>query len=278
MSTLRIEHRTSFTYENEVVSSYNEARLTPAWLPRQRVIDSRIEVSPQTWRTSYRDYWETDVTVFEVLQPHQALTVVSTSLVDVAPAQPRDDRASWDTLLGPRFQDLLCEYLRNSATTEPTAELLEIAQQAAATSSPDETARAICDHLYREVKYVPGVTSVHTPAAHAWGERSGVCQDFAHLAIGALRAVGIPARYVSGYLHPNPDAAIGEKVRGESHAWVEWWTGDWFGFDPTNDREVGERHVIVGRGREYGDVPPLTGVVAGNTNTLEVVVNVTQEA
>ena len=92
---------------------------------------------------------------------------------------------------------------------------------------------------------------MHTPAADAWEVRSGVCQDFAHLATGALRAIGIPARYVSGYLHPKRDAEIGEKVRGESHAWVEWWTGDWFGFDPTNDREVGDHHVVVGRGREY---------------------------
>ena len=123
-----------------------------------------------------------------------------------------------------------------------------------------------------------GVTSVHTPATHAWDVRSGVCQDIAHLAIGALRAIGVPARYVSGYLHPKRDAEIGEKVRGESHAWVEWWTGDWFGFDPTNDREVGDHHVIVGRGREYGDVPPLTGVVAGSTKTLSVTVDVTQTA
>jgi len=93
-----------------------------------------------------------------------------------------------------------------------------------------------------------------------------------------LRHIGIPARYVSGYLHPNIEAGIGETVRGESHAWVEWWTGDWFGFDPTNDREVGDHHVIVGRGREYGDVPPLTGVVAGSTKTLSVTVDVTQTA
>jgi transglutaminase-like putative cysteine protease len=278
MTTLRVEHKTSFTYENEVVSSYNEARLTPAWLPRQRVLESRIEISPMTWRQTYRDYWETDVTVFEVLQPHQALSVLGTSLVEVGSLPSREDRATWDAITGPRFQDLLCEYLVNTPTTEPTEQLLAFAAEAAHKGTPDETARAICDYLYDEVKYVSGVTSVHTPAAHAWEGRSGVCQDFAHLAIGALRSVGIPARYVSGYLHPKRDAAIGERVRGESHAWVEWWTGDWFGFDPTNDREVGDHHVVVGRGREYGDVPPLTGVVAGSTKTLAVTVDITQTA
>ena len=278
MTTLRIEHRTSFTYVKEVVSSYNEARLTPAWLPRQRVLDNRLEVNPQTWRTTYRDYWESEVTVFEVLQPHQSLTVVGSSLVEIASLPAREERASWDAITGPRFQDLLCEYLVNTPTTEPPEELLAFAHEAARTNTPDGAARAICDFLYTEIKYVPGVTSVHTPGTVAWEGRSGVCQDFAHLAAGALRSIGIPARYVSGYLHPKRDAAIGEKVRGESHAWVEWWTGDWFGFDPTNDREVGDHHVIVGRGREYGDVPPLTGVVAGSTKTLSVTVDVTQTA
>jgi len=278
MSRLRIEHKTAFTYESEVVSSYNEARLTPAWLPRQRVLDSRIEVTPVTWRQTYRDYWESDVTVFEVLQPHQSLTVKGLSLVEVNSIPPKEDRMDWEALTGPRFQDLLCEYLTNTPTTEPTEELLAFAQEMAARKTPDAAARAICDRLHGEISYVPGVTSVHTPAADAWEGRSGVCQDFAHLAIGALRAVGIPARYVSGYLHPKRDAEIGEKVRGESHAWVEWWTGDWFGFDPTNDREVGDHHVVVARGREYGDVPPLTGVVAGSTKTLNVTVDITQEA
>jgi len=278
VSRLRIEHRTSFTYEKEVVSSYNEARLTPAWLPRQRVLDSRIEVTPMTWRQSYRDYWESDVTVFEVLQPHQALTVVGLSLVEVGSIPAKEERAGWEAITGPRFQDLLCEYLVNTATTEPTEELLGFAEEAAGTGTPDEAARKICEFLYDQVKYVPGVTSVHTPAVDAWVGRQGVCQDFAHLATGALRSIGIPARYVSGYLHPKRDAEIGEKVRGESHAWVEWWTGDWFGFDPTNDREVGDHHVVVGRGREYRDVPPLTGVVAGSTKTLQVTVDVTQEA
>ena len=168
MTTLRIEHKTSFTYENEVVSSYNEARLTPAWLPRQRVLESRIEVSPVTWRQTYRDYWETDVTVFEVLQPHQALSVLGSSLVEVGSLPSREERATWDAITGPRFQDLLCEYLVNTPTTEPTEQLLAFATEAAHTGSPDETARAICDYLYDEVKYVSGVTSVHTPAAHAW--------------------------------------------------------------------------------------------------------------
>lgn len=275
MSVLRIVHTTRFTYGQEVPSSYNEARLSPAWLPRQRVLDSKIDISPVSWRTTYRDYWETEVLAFEVTEPHSSLTVTARSEVEVMPHPAKEERLSWVELTGPMLQDLLVEYLVNSPTTQPTAELADVAKEFAATMSPDEAARAICDHLFKEVTYLPGSTGVHTPARDAWEDRSGVCQDFAHLATGALRSIGIPARYVSGYLHPNADAAIGEEVQGESHAWLEWWTGDWYGFDPTNDREVGDHHVVVARAREYKDVPPLSGVFGGKGSDLSVDVRIT---
>ncbi len=278
MSSLRIDHRTTFRYGHEVGSSYNEARLAPAWLPRQRVIDSKLTVTPMSWSTHYHDYWDCDVLVFEVVEPHDSLTVVSSSLVEVTPIPHREERADWDAISGPRLQDLMCEYLVNTEVTEPSEELADKAAELAAGKSPDDAARAICDYVHDEVKYVPGATTVHSPAGEAWEARSGVCQDMAQIAIGAMRSVGIPARYVSGYLHPKPDAGIGETVHGESHAWVEWWAGDWRGFDPTNAREVGDHHVIVGRAREYKDIPPMRGVVAGETTELEVVVKVTQEA
>jgi transglutaminase-like putative cysteine protease len=124
-----------------------------------------------------------------------------------------------------------------------------------------------------------GVTGVHTTAAEAWAGRRGVCQDIAHLSLGALRSVGIPARYVSGYLHPLPDAAIGQTVAGESHAWVEWFCGTWRGFDPTNLIDIGDRHVAVGHGRDYNDVAPLRGVYTGSYGAqLYVKVEITREA
>ncbi len=276
MSTLKIVHRTTFAYEKEISSSYNEARLTPAWLPRQRVLDSRLDIQPLSWRTSYRDYWETDVVSFEVTEPHSSLTVTATSQVEIMPVPPREDRRSWDDINGPMLQDLLAEYLTNSPATEPTEDLAEFAREVAAKNTPDGAARAVCDYLNESMNYVPGSTGVHTPAFEAWEAKSGVCQDFAHLAIGALRSIGIPARYVSGYLHPDPSAEVGQEVRGESHAWLEWWTGDWFGFDPTNDKEAGDHHVIVGRAREYRDVPPLSGVFGGSGSRLSVDVLVTQ--
>lgn len=275
MSILRVVHSTSFEYDRPIVSSYNEARLSPAWLPRQRVLDSKIEISPLSWRSVYRDYWETEVTSFEVTEPHTSLTVTATSQVEVTPLQHRGERVGWDELEGPMFQDLLSEYLSTSSVTEPSEDLADFALEAKAKGSPDEAAHAIMDHLGANMKYVPGATTVHSEASEAWAAKSGVCQDFAHLAAGALRSIGIPARYVSGYLHPKSDAGVGETVRGESHAWVEWWTGDWYGFDPTNDREVGDHHVVVARAREYRDVAPLSGVFSGSASSLDVSVKVT---
>jgi transglutaminase-like putative cysteine protease len=120
---------------------------------------------------------------------------------------------------------------------------------------------------------------VRTSAQDAWQLRKGVCQDIAQLTAGLLRAVGIPARYVSGYLYPRSDAEVGDTVAGQSHAWVEWFTGDWEAFDPTNGTTVGKRHVIVARGRDYADVTPLKGVYHGAPSTdLGVTVEITRLA
>ena len=113
------------------------------------------------------------------------------------------------------------------------------------------------------------------PALEALHHGAGVCQDFAHLTLALLRAAGIPARYVSGLPPPGKDARPGETVAGESHAWVEAWIGDWWAFDPTNGVAVGERHVVVGRGRDYADVPPLKGVHStGTAEALDVEVRI----
>ena len=107
----------------------------------------------------------------------------------------------------------------------------------------------------------------------------GVCQDMAHLTVSLLREVGLPARYVSGYVHPMAAAGPGDEMEGESHAWVEYWVGQWVGCDPTNLAQVGERHVVVAAGRDYGDVPPLKGIYRGAPNSrMQVTVTVTRLA
>lgn len=276
MSTLEIRHLTRFQYSGEIPTSYNEARVTPAHLPRQRVLASSVEVAPVSWQTSYIDYWDTRVTAFEVLRPHRSLTVTASSRVEVMPEHQPWQEPDWPELRSAAMRDRLAEYLVNSPATEPDEELAGFAIETAAEYSPAETARRICSYLHDTIKYVPGATTVHTPARHAWAERSGVCQDFAHLAIGAMRHVGIPTRYVSGYLHPKRRSKLGETVQGESHAWVEWWSGDWLGYDPTNDAIVADHHVVVARAREYGDVRPVKGVFTGADSELTVAVEITR--
>ena len=147
-------------------------------------------------------------------------------------------------------------------------------------SAPGDAARDISLAVHEALTYLPGSTQVQTSAAEAWQERSGVCQDYAHLVVGALRHVGLPARYVSGYLHPAASPEVGQTLSGESHAWVEWWQGEWVAFDPTNAVEVGNRHVMVGAGRDYADVPPIKGIVAGghSDSALTVTVELTRMA
>jgi transglutaminase-like putative cysteine protease len=270
---LKILHRTGFRYDGTVAGSYNEARMTPLNTRAQTVLAARITIEPVTWTFNYKDYWDTQVTAFDVLVPHSELAVVSSSTVEVhAPTAIRG--IGWESLSLAEVTDTAAEFLPQTASTTAHHEVQEMAADAAGGLPPDGAARAVCERLRSEMEYVPGSTVVTTDAAEAWEDRKGVCQDFAHLTIGALRTLGIPARYVSGYLHPKAEAEIGETVQGESHAWIEWWAGEWFGYDPTSLRPAGQDHVVVARGRDYSDVTPLKGIFAGRTSSSELYVSV----
>ena len=132
------------------------------------------------------------------------------------------------------------------------------------------------DPAQYRITYDDAATGVTTTAGQAWAIGGGVCQDYSHTLLSLLRALHIPARYVSGYLHTE-DEAPGQTVVGESHAWIEVWNGGWEAHDPTNDRSVGSAHVVVAKGRDYADVPPLKGIYAGGlSESLGVSVEITQ--
>ncbi|MEQ1737483.1 MAG: transglutaminase family protein [Rhodoglobus sp.] len=281
MNRLRIKHITGFKYGGDVTASYNEARMLPASSDGQLVLFSNLDILPMSSQHNYVDYWGSRVSSFEILTPHSELALTATSLVEVRPRAHSDDSLGWDDLAAAveRTTETI-EHLKQTKRTAPPEEVVELAREIAGRSEDSGTAAlAIATAMGDAVEYMQGVTGVHSTAVEAWTGRKGVCQDIAHLALGALRSVGIPARYVSGYLHPKPDADIGETVAGESHAWVEWYCGgQWRGFDPTNLIDIGDRHVIVGRGRDYNDVPPLRGVYAGPFGSkLFVTVEITRE-
>lgn len=280
MKRLRISHTTGYRYESDVSASYNEARMLPVSDDRQFVLVSNIEVDPVTSSHHYTDYWGTSVHAFDVLAPHRHLTMTATSLVEVRDTVEVEHPTDWDELAVMIARSSSCtEQLRQTALTSPPAAVVEQARDAARGKNPGEAALAVVRVLSEQITYESGVTGVRTTAAQAWQARTGVCQDIAHIVVGALRSVSIPARYVSGYLHPHKDPVVGETVAGESHAWVEWFCGGWRGYDPTNQIDIGERHVRVGHGRDYSDVPPLRGVYAGVAGSeLFVSVSITRES
>ena len=256
---LRVRHTTGYRYAEGAIASFNEARMTPMTTADQILLRSRIEVSPTPWTTEYRDYWGSTVTAFEVHEPHDELIVVATSTVQTSSTGSVEQRVPWEALDAVR--DRHVEFLTISNWVTPADDLLaELEPVRGQAATPSAYAHAVCDFVNDRLNYVEGATEVTSTGADAWAAQSGVCQDFAHLTLGVLRSAGIPARYVSGYLHPKLDPVIGEEVAGESHAWVEWWDGAWIGFDPTNDRPVDAHHVVVARGRDNDDVPPLRGI------------------
>jgi transglutaminase-like putative cysteine protease len=283
MTRLRIEHRTGYDYARRVSLSYNEARMTPLTDPQQVVLESTLKVSPSSAAVSgYRDYWGTRVTAFDLHVPHEHLEVTAISTVEVSRAErvPAEDAIlGWDALAEPALADEFADWLSQTALSEPGEEVRALVAELAEGLNPNEAARAVFTWLRSEMDYVQGATGVQTNAQDAWSERKGVCQDLAHVAIGALRSLGVPARYISGYLHPRRAAAVGETVAGQSHAWVEWYDGEWRGWDPTNSGPVSDFHVSVARGRDYRDVSPLKGILSGGGgSTLNVTVAITRVA
>jgi transglutaminase-like putative cysteine protease len=266
---LRIRHVTGFTYEGQAHASYNEARLTPMTLPWQVTLFSQVEVHPPASTYRYYDHWGTLVTAFDLQRPHGELKVVASSLVETDTPAP---------VTGVGWPALACaadEHAELLAATPRTT--VDPSVLPAVDGEPCDVALEIASFVRSEVEYVPGSTGVQTSAQEAWALRKGVCQDIAQLTVALLRHRGIPARYVSGYLHPQREAEIGQTVEGQSHAWVEWWCGDWVGYDPTNGVPVGPQHVVVARGRDYDDVAPLKGVYHGPPSShLGVSVEITR--
>ena len=272
-------HVSTYRYGETVVASYNEARISPASGTHQRVIDSSVAVAPSSSLYRYEDYFGTLVVAFDVTEPHSELTVIGSSVVETESAPVAPAMASWAELRDETVLDRFAEYLGPTRATFGNDETTEIASAFSRAPSPYDAVESIVEWIGTSMRYEKGSTEVSTSALEAFESRSGVCQDFAHLGLVLLRTIGIPARYVSGYLHPEEDPLIGVASAGASHAWFECWLGEWRGFDPTNGLATGERHVTIGHGRDYGDVAPFRGVYHGGAlDSLTVAVDLTRVA
>ncbi len=279
MRRYRIVHTTVMDYDQPVRASHNEVRMSPLSEPGQTTLENRIRVRPLTWSHVYHDHWGTTVTAMESLAAHERLEIDATSTVERTGALPVGDSPGWSALTDPVLQDRSAEWLRESVRTHPGQGIVDLAESVRDASTPREAGRRIAEHIRTTMVYERGSTTVQDSGETAWSRGHGVCQDFAHIGIAALRRLGIPARYVSGYLAPNRSAEVGESSEGESHAWLELWDGGWVPVDPTNGTTVALDHVVVARGRDYEDVPPFKGVYSGKgVATLSVTVRFTRLA
>jgi len=273
-----IRHLTKFRYSAHVSESLMEARMQPRSDGPQRCLSFQLMVQPKARVQFYRDYLGNMVHHFDVPGRHKQLSIVADALVDVQPAQDLPGSLgenAWDELdemiaAGDYIEMLMpSQFGQSTELLEQFAGELEVeSREKARQRDPLEFVLNLNALLYTKLAYVPKSTRVDSPIDHALESRQGVCQDFAHIMIGLTRRIGIPSRYVSGYLFHK----AGEKTRsaeGATHAWVETLLPGlgWVGLDPTNNVLAGERHVRTSVGRDYADVPPTKGVFKGSADS-----------
>ncbi len=265
---LAIQHETVVEYDGAAHASYNELRMTPLSTGGQTALNHHVELYPAAPLSEYTDYWGTRVTSFDLQEPHAILTIRAMSTVETSGSERAADASGlppcdWSTVAQAATSAALAEFTVTTDRTAITAELERLARERTRGADPHEAAGALAAWVNESVAYVPGATGVHTNAQESWEQGEGVCQDFSHMTVALMRAVGLPARYVSGYLFPDPHAEPGTSADGQSHAWVEYWAGGWHGLDATNRTVPGVRHVVVGHGRDYADVLPHKGIYHG---------------
>ena len=274
---LGIRHVTGFVYDGLADSSYNEARMTPLASDRQNVLEATLHTHPAASQLTYLDYFGTIVTAFDLHEPHVQMEVTALATVEIFATALERPLLRREDLGAAPLRDTYAEYLTATPRTSLPREVHEeLADEPLGSDLPQLVAH-VWSFVRDRVAYVTGSTHVLTTASESWSQRTGVCQDLSHVTISMLRGLGVPARYVSGYLHPSPDAAIGETGAGQSHAWIEYFAGEWVGMDPTSGDDIGLSHVAVAKGRDYSDVPPLKGIYHGApSRALGVTVEITK--
>lgn len=268
----RVEHTTQYDYDEPVSASYAELRQLPDDVDGQRCVERSIVTTPIADHVrEHRDYFGNLVTTVSIFEEHTRLVVTSSSTVDTSQRRSDfgpDGRRPWGdyrTRDAPPIDLLAVEFGIDSALVARSRRLADYA----APSFDDSTSLAdgvlsLCERIHTEFEFDPKATEVNTPIDEVMEIRKGVCQDFAHVMVGALRSIGLPACYVSGYLETLPPPGM-PRLQGadRTHAWVGVYVGDgrWVGVDPTNNQLAGPRYVTAARGRDYRDVPPLKGVI-----------------
>ncbi|MCX7421007.1 MAG: transglutaminase family protein [Planctomycetia bacterium] len=285
----QITHITAYEYSASVSLCQNLAHLTPRTTDEQQCLQTSLSISPEPAVLSSRtDYFGNQLTFFAVQEPHRKLTVTANHLVEVTPRVPIDGSLtlSWeevrDRLRASRSRDCLQAYqfAFPSRHVPFSNELIEYARNSFVTGRPlFEAVLDLTARIHADFEYDPQATTISTPIHEVFQQRRGVCQDFSHLQISCLRSLGIPARYISGYLRTMPQAGKPRLVGADAtHAWVSVFCPDigWLDVDPTNNLQPSDKHVVLAWGRDFDDVSPVKGVIlGGDQHSIGVSVDVT---
>jgi transglutaminase-like putative cysteine protease len=264
-----IRYLTRYWYERAVTDNLNALRVKPATSATQRCDEFHVRVDPETRLHRHADYFGTEVIEFGIPDAHEALTIdVRARVVTAEAAAPPE--GSWETLEAPAYRDAGAEYLLHTEQVPANGAFGEI-HGGTRTRNPLTTLLLVSELIPDRFAYRPGATYVRSTTVDLLEGGAGVCQDFVHLGLMLLRQRGIAARYVSGYLFAAPADGGQDSVEVNTHAWLEALIPAaerdgppvWVGVDPTNRGLAGERHVKIGHGRSYADVPPIKGVYRG---------------
>lgn len=285
----RVWHRTTYTYDEPVTDSLGVGHLTPRALPWQYVSTPEVTIEPMPADLTHEvDFYGNLATYFQVTTAHTELRVTSNADVEVlVPHYDPDALAQpWEAAVPSRRRDAAeawqaVDFALESSQVAHTDQSREYAAASLLPGRPvGETVTDLMHRIHSDFTYEVGATTVTSTVDEVFAKRAGVCQDFAHLTLACLRTHGLAARYVSGYLATDPPPGR-ERIVGAdaSHAWVAVWvpgTENWLAVDPTNDQWVNDRYITAAWGRDYGDVPPLKGVIFSDatTSTLTVEVDV----
>ena len=283
-----VSHKTVYQYATPVVQSQHIVHMSPRVVERQTVKGHTLLVEPApTIRTEREDYYGNRVVLFDIEQSHDELTIHAKSTIDVTPGEAVDlqSSASWETLAeapgeGNGRLDLeVVRYVCPSRHTRPTK---EIADYARPSFTPNRAvllgAWDLITRIFQDFVFDPTATDISTPVTEVLRQRRGVCQDFSHLALACLRAMHLPARYVSGYILTSPPPGAPRLAGADaSHAWISVWAPEigWVDFDPTNGLMPRDEHITIAYGRDYDDVSPISGILLGGSeHSVDVGVDV----
>ena len=280
-----IRYCTRYAYDADVVDNLNALRVRPAMNNRQTLDEFSVRMTPEARLRSHADYFGTEVIEFEIARPHRELVVDARARVATrAPAAPPEP--DWKAVDTTAYREAGGEFLLQIDNPHEHPVLQELLAETSGLPDPLALVLAVCELIRRRFEYRRGATYVDSPISAVLDGGAGVCQDFVHLALCVLRHHGIAARYVSGYLFTTRSEQESESAEVDTHAWLEALLPSddeqapepvWVSVDPTNGGLTTERHVKIGHGRHYADVPPIKGVYRGMANAeLEARITMTR--